>query len=169
MRPPAEAQVKAPIAVSGIRVLEFELAVVWHRREHQRNNPGCQRVERGIEREHLEHVRVRLEGEYRAGGTNRERDGQRRVAGVGADVDGHIAFTQKGSQRVNAVLRHALWRFARVQPSRESHVAVGRQRERQDFGSVLARRRPEAKRARQVLQLHGRMVSDQPIEARVLR
>src|SRR5439155_17725598 len=122
--------------------------------KHQRRDPRLPWIQRRVDGENLEHVRVRLEREDAAARTDRERDRQRGVAGVRADVDGDVAVAQKRSQRIDARLRDGFDGLARMTPAGELDVAVLRQVDGRDVVPVLARTPAKSQRGSHIAQLH---------------
>src|SRR6266581_4011637 len=152
--PLAHALVKPAVREAGFAVLELVHPVGPHRGEHQRHNAGLPGVEAGVAFEHREHVRVGLEREHETRRADRQRDRDRGVAGVGADVDRDVAGAQEAAPLIHGRLRWRAAAGARVQPPGDLEAPLPRKVVPFDHESERFRLRFEAEQVDELLGSH---------------
>ncbi len=134
-------------------VLELVEPVRAHRGEVEGHDVGLVAIQASGALEHWEHVWVGLERQYDSGRSDRQGDGDRRVACVRADVDRDVTGTQEPTQLIDGRLHlgGSDTVGAGVQPARDLHPTLSGEVVRLDHESERLRLRFEAERVDELL------------------
>ncbi len=141
------------IAIPLVRVVELEFAVFGRGREHQGHDVSRLRVQRRIQFEHLEYVRIRFQSEHGAVHAHGEGHRERRIASMRAHVNRDVSGSQEGRERIDTLLGDCLLTFGRMKPARKSNGATCKCN-LCDLGRILARPPSQPEGPRQIFQLH---------------